>query len=143
MSYSLTMVGKLSVLHVPPSYHGREALCAACPSFLAWQGGSLCCMFSLLSMAGRLCAACPSSLAWQGGSVLHVGTPLAWQGGMYAQRYTNHGREACMRRGTPTMGERLPYAQRRLPMGERLPYAQRLLLTHGREASLCAEAPSP
>ena len=52
-------------------------------------------------------------------------------------------RPVYAQRGTPTMGERLVYAQKGTPtMGERLLYAQRLLLNHGREAGLCAEAPS-
>ena len=40
--FSLTMVGRLSVLHVPLSHHGREAVCAACPPFHHGRTAGLC-----------------------------------------------------------------------------------------------------
>ena len=48
-----------------------------------------------------------------------VGTQVAWEGGIYAQR------------SLPTMGERLGYAQKPLPtLGERLGYAQQMSFHH-------------
>ena len=74
-----------------------RALCAACPSLLAWWGGWLCCMSLIHTGGGRLSVLhVPHTHTREEGrlSVLHVSQPPWKRGGcLCCMSLNHHGRE--------------------------------------------------